>query len=222
MKVLAKLGMFILLAGLLSSNISYGQYTEESNADLGKQNQGSFVLTVSEPDAKIFILPYESDIIHSHEELLKIRDVILETSPIDTTKESVVKAGKYLIAIKYVVPRDSDLIRELGSAAPDNLLIPSSKTGGYKMVIGSGPTEGCIFKKIDDVGLEYEGALFATGEPKKNEELTKKYDYLKTEGVKELMFRFSEGESTMELWLLTEAILKPGSVWKENFQVSPK
>jgi len=203
MKVFGKAGMLILFVALLGVGFSYGQRSEEINADLEKQNQGSFVLTVSEPDAKIFIIPCESGIIHSHEELVKLRDAILEASLIDSNKELIVKPGKYLIAIKSVVPRDSTLIADLGSAAPDNLLIPSSKTGGYRMVIGGGPTEGCIFKKISDV-------------------LNKKYDYLKKEGVKELMFRFSQGEPTMELWLLIEATIKPGLIWRESFQVSPQ
>lgn len=222
MKVFGKAGILILLLSLLSAGVSYGQHTEENNAELQKQNEGSFTLTVSEAEAKIFVVPYESGIVHSHEELVKLRDAILEASPIDTTKESLVKSGQYIIAIKSVVPRDSSLIAELGSAAPDNLLIPSSKNGEYKMVVGGGPTEGCIFKKIDDVGLEYEGALFAEGKPGENKELIKKYDYLKQEGVREVMFRFSEGESTIELWLLAEAAIKPGMVWKQNFQVSAK
>lgn len=150
-------------------------------------------------DTMIFIISYESGISHSHQGLLKLRDAILDSSPIEKGKEMFVEPGRYVVAFKTKVSRQSNLLSEVGASAPENMLIPSSKNGKYMVRIGQGIVEGALFKRIED--------------------LMPKYNYLKIPGAKEILLRFVEGESTVEFWLIVDVLLKEGELWQQNIRM---
>lgn len=172
-------------------------------AELKGRSIGGFIITTSVPDAEVFIIPWPSGIDFNKDHRTKLRDVLLDASPVEAGKQLEVEPGTYVVAVKSKLPRRSKVLFDLGGSAPNNLLVPSSKTGKYQAVIGGGIVEGALFKRVKDV-------------------YAAKYNYLRIQGNKDIMFRFLEGRPTFELWLISDWTIKPGIVWKLDFRVPEK
>lgn len=186
------------------------------------QGVGAFIVNLSANDTKVFIIPWSSKINFSKDQRVRLKDALLEASPIEKDKQFVVKPGTYVLAIKSELSLPSIILSDLGGRAPNNILAPSSSTDKYQIVVGGGIIEGALFKRVKDIYAIYPGPLFATGEPTINRNAIAKYNYLQIQGNIDIMFHFSEGSSTFDLWLISDYTIKPGTVWALNFRVPGK
>jgi hypothetical protein len=168
-----------------------------------------------------------------------LRDALLGSSPIKKGTRQILKPGHYVIALKRSYPREAAVLSELGKAAPNNVLIGPSEDGDSEFVVGNdtihsgklasmgenrigrggGIRAGALFKSVDDIYRTYTGAFFVTGPGVENSENVAKYNYLKLQGTKDIMFRFVKGEPTFELWLLSECDVGVGTVAKISLRI---
>ncbi|MBA7686586.1 hypothetical protein ES703_95036 [subsurface metagenome] len=172
------------------------EHSETYSADLEKQGLGKIIFDTFYSEAAIFIVHWKPGITHSPDALRELKDALLNASSIEKGSETTVKPGQYVVALRIKVPKDSDLVYEVGSAAKENLLL-----GPYELVVGGGIAKGFLFKRIQDV--------------------SPKYEHLKLQGVKEIMFHFHKGKPELDLWFLLAVPIKAGSIWRNKLQVLP-
>jgi len=186
---------------------------------LNAEELGAIRIETTSANCDIFIVNCRTSIDHGKDSRTKLRDCLLEASPIEKGKELKLKPGNYVLAARRFLPRNSQVLNDLGGKAPNNSLIGPSKDNNAQFVVGGGINAGALFKDVKNVYLRYGGALFAEGSGTPNNENITKYNYLKSQGTKELMFRFVKGKPDFELWLLQEVNIKPGILVKQQIKI---
>ena len=202
-------------------NLSWQEYAPVTvpSEDLAAQGLGAVEIKVSSNDAGVFIVPFDPGIDFDHDNRVKLRDLLLESTPVEKNEKITLEPGKYVIAVRKMLSRSSQTNYDLGDRAPGNMLVGPDKDSGSEMVVGGGIKTGALFKAVKDVYLTYGGFLFAEGPGTANRNNETKYGYLKVQGTKDLMFRFIKEDPYFGLWLLGEMDVEPGVLIQQTIKV---